>query len=57
MQLIAKKVVEGVLNKEIQVPKETLYAVCVGAYSYQNAQAKCEELKAKGYIDTYLIPR
>ena len=57
MQLIAKKVVEGVLNKEIQVPKEPLYAVCVGAYSYQNAQAKCEELKAKGYKDTYLIPR
>ena len=57
MQLIAKKVVEGVLNKEIQVPRDQLYAVCVGAYTHSTAKAKVEELKAKGYIDTYLIPR
>ena len=59
MQLIAKKGVEGVLNKEIKTTteKEKLYAVCVGAYAYENAKAKCEELKKKGYPDTYLIPR
>ena len=59
MKLIAQKVVEGVLNKEIKTTteKEKLYAVCVGAYTYENAKAKCEELKKKGYSDTYLIPR
>ena len=58
LKLIAKKVVEGVLNKEIkETTKEPLYAVCVGAYNYSNAKAKAEELKSKGYTDTYLIPR
>lgn len=59
MKLIAQKVVEGVLNKEIKTvtEKEKLFAVCVGAYTYENAKAKCEELKKKGYPDTYLIPR
>ena len=34
-----------------------LYAICVGAYSYSTAKSKVEELKSKGYTDTYLIPR
>ena len=58
LKLIAKKVVEGVLNTEIkETTKEPLYAVCVGAYSYSTAKSKIEELKSKGYTDTYLIPR
>ena len=58
LKLIAKKVVEGVLNTEIkETTKEPLYAVCVGAYSYSTAKSKVEELKSKGYTDTYLIPR
>ena len=59
LKLIAKKVVEGVLNKEIKetTMNTSLYAVCVGAYSYDTAKAKLEELKLKGYKDTYLIKR
>ena len=35
-----------------------LYAVCIGAYSDKSvADSKVEELKKKGYKDTYLIPR
>ena len=45
------------LQREVTTEKEKLYAVCVGAYTYENAKAKCEELKKKGYSDTYLIPR
>ena len=50
----------GIEYKEKTIKKEnnsSLYAVCVGAYSYSNAKAKVEELKSKGYVDTYLIPR
>ena len=61
MQLIANKVVEGVLNKELQKAPTTsdtkLYAVCVGAYSKSNADGILEEVKKKGYTDAYLIPR
>ena len=59
LKLIAKKVVEGVLNKEIkETTKEPLYAVCVGAYKDRNkANAIVEELKKKGYTSTYLIIR
>lgn len=34
-----------------------LYAVCVGAYGYENAKKMQQELIEKGYKDTYLIPR
>lgn len=34
-----------------------LWAVCLGAYAYNTAKAKVEEMKSKGYKDTYLIPR
>ena len=35
-----------------------LYAVCVGAYKDKNkAESIAKELKEKGYISTYLIPR
>ena len=59
LKLIAKKVVEGVLNKEIKdVVKGPLYAVCVGAFSDKSlADARVKELKSKGYTDTYLIQR
>ena len=48
---------EKVKVNESNFNGNTLYAVCVGAYSYSNAKAKVEELKSKGYVDTYLIPR
>ena len=59
LKSIAKKVVEGILNKEIKdVVKGPLYAVCVGAFSDKLlADARVKELKSKGYTDTYLIPR
>ena len=35
-----------------------LYAVCAGAYSNKStADAKVEELKQKGYLDSYIIIR
>ena len=34
-----------------------LYAVCAGAYNYDNAKKMQQELINKGYKDTYLIPR
>ena len=34
-----------------------LYAVCVGAYNYDNAKKMQQEMINKGYKDTYLIPR
>ena len=59
MKLIAQKVVEGVLNKEIKdVVRGPLYAVCVGAFRDKSlADARVKELKSKGYTDTYLIQR
>ena len=45
--------------KEKTIKKDNnLYAVCVGAYKDKNkANAIVEELKEKGYTDTYLIQR
>lgn len=47
--------------KEKTIKKEnnsSLYAVCVGAFSDKLlADARVEELKSKGYTDTYLIQR
>jgi N-acetylmuramoyl-L-alanine amidase len=34
-----------------------LYAVCVGAYTQDNAKKMQQELISKGYKDAYLIPR
>ena len=44
-------------KEKVKVNESNLYAVCVGAYSYSTAKSKVEELKSKGYTDTYLIPR
>ena len=59
---IAKLIAEGVLNKTIEDHKinanNTKWAVCVGAWENKSvADVKVEELKQKGYTDTYLIPR
>ena len=58
---VAKGIVEGILNKVITTPSKTsdngLYAVCVGAYNYDNAQKIKDELIKKGYTSTYLIKR
>ncbi len=60
MQLIANKVVEGVLNKELQkVPTTSgtkMYKVCVGAYKDKdNANKMLNEAIKKGFKDTYII--
>lgn len=34
-----------------------LYAVCVGAYSYEKAKEMKDQMISKGYTSTYLIPR
>lgn len=48
----------GVEYKEkVQVTNNKLYAVCTGAYNYDNAKKMQQELINKGYKDTYLIPR
>lgn len=48
----------GVEYKEkVQVTNNKLYAVCAGAYNYDNAKKVQQELINKGYKDTYLIPR
>ena len=44
-------------KEKVKADERNLYAVCVGAYSYSTAKSKVEELKSKGYVDTYLIPR
>ena len=44
-------------KEKVKADESNLYAVCVGAYSYSTAKSKIEELKSKGYTDTYLIPR
>lgn len=63
---IAKLIAEGIIGQEILENPKTeisstqnnkLYAVCVGAYSNENAKKMQDELISKGYKDTYLIPR
>ena len=63
---IAKLIAEGIANQTIiennnssvSSTDKKLYAVCIGAYSDKSvADSKVEELKKKGYKDTYLIPR
>ena len=63
---IAKLIAEGIANQAItgnntsntSSTNKKLYAVCIGAYSDKSvADSKVEELKNKGYKDTYLIPR
>ena len=44
-------------KEKVKADESNLYAVCVGAYSYSTAKSKVEELKSKGYTDTYLIQR
>lgn len=61
---MAKAIVEGLLNQSINAdandvptPSNKLYAVCVTACKYDSAKKIQTELIAKGYKDTYLIPR
>ena len=63
---IAKLIAEGIANQTVSENNNSstsstnkkLYAVCIGAYSDKSvADSKVEELKKKGYKDTYLIPR
>ena len=51
MQLIATKVVEGVLNKTIETKNNTTYyRVVAGSYTNKDSAIKLvEELKEKGY--------
>ena len=60
MQLIANKVVEGVLNKELQKAPTTsdtkMYKVCIGAYKDRdNANKMLDEAIKKGFKDSYII--
>lgn len=64
---IARLIAEGISGKDFtELDKvgnvsldqdHKLYAVCVGAYGYENAKKYQQELIDKGYKDTYLIPR
>lgn len=62
---IAKLIAEGIANQTItenntsntSSTNKKLYAVCTGAYNYDNAKKMQQELINKGYKDTYLIPR
>ena len=62
---IAKLIAEGIANQTIaenntsntSSTDKKLYAVCTGAYNYDNAKKMQQELIGKGYKDTYLIPR
>ena len=62
---IAKLIAEGIANQAIAENSNSntsstdkkLYAVCIGAYNYDNAKKMQKELINKGYKDTYLIPR
>ena len=62
---IAKLIAEGIANQTIVENSNSsalstdkkLYAVCIGAYSYDNAKKMQQKLISKGYKDTYLIPR
>ena len=62
---IAKLIAEGIAgqtitennNSNTSTTDSKLYAVCVGAYSHDNAKKMQQELIKKGYKDTYLIPR
>ena len=62
---IAKLIAEGIANQTITENSNSsdssadkkLYAVCTGAYNYDNAKKMQQELINKGYKDTYLIPR
>ena len=61
---IAKLIAEGIANQTITENNTSntsstnkLYAVCTGAYNYDNAKKMQQELINKGYKDTYLIPR
>ena len=62
---IAKLIAEGIANQTIvennnssaSSTNKKLYAVCTGAYNYDNAKKMQQELISKGYKDTYLIPR
>ena len=47
----------GIEYKEKASSTNKLYAVCTGAYNYDNAKKMQQELINKGYKDTYLIPR
>lgn len=60
MQLIANKVVEGVLNKELQKAPTTsdtkMYKVCIGAYKDRdNANKMLDEAIKKGFKNSYII--
>lgn len=64
VQKLAKAIAEGIIGKTITEPSKPstnapsgLYAVCVGAYNYENANEMKDELIKKGYKDTYLIKR
>lgn len=54
----AKLIAEAIHGSEIKTTTSTKWAVCVGAWENKStADAKVEELKKKGYSDTYIIPR
>jgi N-acetylmuramoyl-L-alanine amidase len=62
---ISRLIAEGITGQTIKensnpspaTGNNKLYAVCVGAYSNENAKKMQQELINKGYKDTYLIPR
>ena len=61
---IAKLIAEGITgevftekNNSSTSSSKGLYAVCIGAYEYENAKKIQQEAIAKGYKDAYLIPR
>lgn len=61
---MARAIVEGLLGKsinasanDVNTTSNKLYAVCVKACKYDSAKRVQAELIAKGYKDTYLIPR
>lgn len=60
-RLCAKSIAQGICNYYNVSYKEKveqkLYAVCVAACTHDNAVKLKNELIAKGYKDTYLIPR
>lgn len=59
---IAILIAEGIAGQSytknsVNTSSDKLYAVCVGAYTQENAKKMQQELISKGYKDAYLISR
>ncbi len=59
---VALLIAEGIagqtfVKNNTSTSNDKLYAVCVGAYTQDNAKKMQQELISKGYKDAYLIPR